>query len=183
MDTIKIKCPNCGKVLIVQDDPSNVSKNVICPVCKQKYPFSSFKSVTETQVEDRTKLSSTNNSEDVTVINSSSITKVIGFLLDENSRRKYPLSDGSNLIGRQPKMSVAPADVAIITDDIGFSRKHFYIDVSKGLNGDVRHWAYNAENKNPTFINGKILEDGDKIILRDGYTISSSETVLSFHLD
>lgn len=182
MTAIKIKCPNCGKVLIVQDDPSNASKNVVCPACREKNPFSSFKKVIPAPVEDKTELAGSGN-EDKTVLKHCLKTMSMGFLLDENSRRKYPLEEGFNLIGRQPKQSVALASVAIVTDDAGLSRKHLKIEVSKGMDGTVRHWASNAENKNPTSINGKRLEAGDKVVLHDGDTISSSLTVLSFHLD
>lgn len=182
MTTIKIKCPNCGKVLIVQDDPSNATKNVVCPVCKVKNPFSSFKNVIPAPIEDKTELSK-KQSDDKTVIRSCMNNKGTGFLLDEYSRRKYPLSEGVNLIGRLPKQSVPVADIAIVTDDSGLSRKHLNIEVVRGMDGNVRHWVSNAENKNPTFINGRKMEDGDRIVLYDGYMISSSDTVLSFHTD
>jgi DNA repair protein RadC len=76
--------------------------------------------------------------------------------------------------------SPSVASVPIETDDRGFSRKHFYIEVVKGSNGVIRHYAYNAMNKNQTFINDLFLNSKDRVILHNGDIIHSANTTLIF---
>ena len=45
-EIIQIKCPFDGAVLSVKNQPGIESKNVTCPICKHKYPFTQFKRVT-----------------------------------------------------------------------------------------------------------------------------------------
>lgn len=51
-EIIQIKCPFCGAVLSVKNIPDIESKNVTCPICKHKYPFSQFKRVTTSNTND-----------------------------------------------------------------------------------------------------------------------------------
>lgn len=181
MDTIKIKCPNCGAILSVHDDPSNEGKSVRCPACNEKHQFLEFRLVTPMQEDDKTRIGGISQAEDETKLPGFSRVS-IGYLLNEADGHKYALSEGINLIGRMTYQQAPLANVPIETDDRGFSRKHLYIDVTKGADGKYRHYAYNAANKNATTVNESLLEEGDKVILHTGDRIESSKTVLVFKL-
>ena len=183
--TIKIKCPNCGAVLTVADNPANVGKSVKCPVCKEKYLFTDFKPVLQKKEDsDRTSLGLNVSSEDKTRLPESPRVNnnTFGYLLHKDHQKKYALSAGLNLIGRKTYKTAPVASVPIETEDLGFSRRHLYIEVLTGPDGVVRHYAYNAENKNETTVNGARLETDDKIILHDSDVIQSADTTLIFKL-
>lgn len=180
METIKIKCPNCGAILTVVDSPANDGKSVKCPVCKMANPFTSFKFVKPkvTEEEDRTNLGGNFSSEDCTRLPDYHKAENIGYLWDDTAKMRYDLQEGINLIGRMTYQSVPVATVPVKTEDRGFSRKHMNIEVVKGADSVFRYYVYNAENKNPTTINGVQLNSNDKIILHNGDVIRSSSIVL-----
>lgn len=181
VETIKIKCPNCGAVLTVADNPANVGKSVKCPVCKEKYRFTEFKLVLpKNEDSDRTTHGLNVSSEDRTRLPESPRVNTFGYLLHKDHLKKYELSAGLNLIGRKTYKTAPVASVPIETEDLGFSRRHLYIEVLMGPDGVVRHYAYNAENKNETTVNGVRLETDDKIILHDSDVIRSADTTLVF---
>lgn len=183
METIRIKCPHCGALLTVADSPDNAGKSVRCPVCKEKNAFSAFRPVKPQNADaDKTSLGIPMPSEDQTQLPQNGVENTIGYLFDKDRRKRYRLMPGVNLIGRKTRQSVSPATVPIETDDLGFSRQHLYIEVVHGPDGIIRHYAYNALNKNETHICGVRLESGDKIILHDADEIRSAKTVLVFKL-
>lgn len=181
MATIKIKCPVCGAVLTVMDDPANQGKSVRCPVCKEKSRFADFKTVAAVE-EMKTEINRP-SSDDATLLSPMMRNLNTGYLSDERTKRIYPLKAGHNLVGRMPRDVDPVADVPIDTDDMGMSRRHFYIDVNVSPEGAVKHYAYRAENKNATYINGAELCPGDKIVLHDGDNIKTSDTTLIIHLE
>lgn len=180
-DTIRIKCPNCGAILTVANSPANVGKSVKCPICKEKHAFTDFKAVQKTEADaDRTSLGLNVSSKDMTQLPQMPKVITIGYLMDESRHKKYTLTEGINLIGRKTYQTASPASIPIETDDLGFSRKHLYIEAVKGPDGIVRHYAYNAFNKNETQINGISLGAGDKVILHNSDVIHSANTTLIF---
>lgn len=179
--TIRIKCPNCGAILTVTDSPANIGKNVKCPVCKEKNAFTAFKPVLKTNADaDSTSLGHDFPPQDITQLPQKPKAVTIGYLMDESRHKKYTLAKGVNLIGRKTYQTASPASVPIETDDLGFSRKHLFIEAFKGPDGIVRHYAYNASNKNETQVNGITLGVGDKVILHDSDVIHSANTTLVF---
>ena len=184
METIKIKCPNCGAVLTVLDDPSNVKKKVPCRTCKQTYPFTRFKIIKPVVVEDedRTSLRIDNDPDDQTCLPDQLKCNAIGYLLDNGTKKIYQLSEGVNLIGRMTVKSAPEATIPITTGDMGFSRKHLNIEVVKESSDTIKYYMYNAANKNLTTVNGISLLGTDKVILHDGDIIRSSATELVFKL-
>lgn len=169
MEKIKIKCPFCGKILIVADNPDYAGKKLKCPVCKESSVFEDFKRVVEHKTSDETE------------VNSGPKVSSANFVLTDNLTGKcYKLRQGSNLIGRMTYKSAPKADVPIYTDDLGFSREHLYIEIVKGCDGIFHCYASNASNKNDTFINGELLPEDDKIGLENGDQIKSSSTSLVF---
>jgi phage FluMu protein Com len=185
METIKIKCPNCGAILAVVDSPANVGKSVKCPVCKVSNLFSNFKSVRPkiSEEEDRTNLGPNLCSEDKTCLPELNKVEKIGYLWDNSNNTRYNLKEGVNLIGRMTYQSAPVATVPVKTDDRGFSRKHMNIEVVKGSDQVFRYYVYNAENKNPTTVNGVLIGTNDKIILHNGDLIKSSSTELVLKIE
>lgn len=181
MNTIKIKCPNCGAILLVQDNPSNQGKSVRCPACKDRHKFIEFKLIKPVFEEDKTCIGQSLPNEDRTRLPNMPVS-TIGYLVNETDNQKYSLVEGVNLIGRKTYQQAPLASVPIFTDDRGFSRKHMFIEVTKGADGIIRHFAYNAYNKNETKVNGSLLVEGDKVILHSGDRIESSRTTLLFKI-
>jgi predicted Zn finger-like uncharacterized protein len=184
METIRIKCPNCGAILTVEDSPFNAGKKVRCPICKQTHPFENFKLAKAriAEEDDRTDLGGYFAAEDMTALPEIVLASASGYLLDRANNKKYPLEEGMNLVGRMTYKTAPAASVPIKTEDMGFSRKHLNIDAVKGSDGLTRYYAYNAENKNATTVNSVLLSGGDKVILHDGDVIESSNTCLVFKL-
>lgn len=169
MEKIRIKCPNCGAILEVVDNPANAGKNVTCPNCKVRNKYEAFKRVIiRGPVEDdSTQIGARKN-------------EGIGYLMEELSRAQYPLKEGRNLVGRLTHKSLPKADVAIDTNDLGISRAHLYLDVVQGVDGHYHIYASNAKNKNETTINGVKLENGDKVGLKHGDVLKLCDTTLIY---
>lgn len=89
-----------------------------------------------------------------------------GALLDMSSGEKYPLHVGQNVIGRKTETSTA--SVQIMTSDRHMSRLHSIIEVNRQEDGSLVHVISNAENKNPTTVNGNLVEDDELNILHNG---------------
>lgn len=168
MDGLRIKCPNCGITLGMKAAPQDIDKMITCPNCKVKNKFRDYRPVVAKPVSDDTP------------IGGPVVKDAVGGLLDMTTGKSYSLHEGINLIGRMTYKSPPKADVPIVTEDMGLSRAHLYIQVLKGCDGHYHHYAYNASNANPTFLNDVLLEEGDKVGLKSGDKIQSSETVLRF---
>ena len=185
METIKVKCPNCGAILAVANTQENQGKNIKCPICRLVNPFSRFRHVIRriSEEEDKTDLKINLDLDDKTVLPDCLKEENIGCLMDNSSRSSYKLSVGINLIGRMTYQSAQSATVPIETEDKGFSRKHLNIEVVRNLGQAVKYYAYNAENKNPTYVNGVQLNNNDKVLLHNGDVIKSSSTELILKID
>ena len=172
MDTIRIKCPVCGVILEAKDDPANAEKSITCPNCKQKNKFKDFK-----QIESRPSKADQNAGETQIEQRRDNFP---GCLIDRKTSKIYTLTAGSFVVGRRSLHSVAKADIALETDDMGISREHMRIDVMAGRDGRYHVYISNAHNQNPTYINGELLSGGDKLGLSHGDLISISDTVLAY---
>ena len=171
MERVRIKCPVCGAILETDDNPANYGKNVTCPNCKTRNKFSSFQRLlpVSSLVEDSS-----------TEIHHSATDDAIGALLDPLTGVKYPLKEGRNLVGRMTHNSPSRATIPISTDNRRMSRSHLFIDVIKGTDGRYHAYASNASNQNETRINGVILEDDDKLSLKNQDNLSLSGTHLIY---
>ena len=170
MEKVRIKCPVCGAILEADDNPANYGKNVTCPNCKTKNKFSSFP-----------KLSSVpSHVEDICTEVHGVVNDTIGVLMDPLTGTIYPLKEGRNLVGRMTHNSPSIASVPISTENRHMSRSHLYIDVIKGADGRYHAYASNASNQNETKINGVILEDDDRLSLKNQDKLSLSGTHLVY---
>lgn len=84
--------------------------------------------------------------------------------------RRYPLTMGSNIVGR--KAETSHATLQIPADDLYMSREHCIINI----NTDGSATISNYKNKNRTAVNGKILVGQHKEILTNGCQITLGHT-------
>lgn len=176
-ELIKIKCPNCGAVLTIKKTPGLETKSIPCPVCKKTSKYIEYK-VPKKQYNSQ-------NEDDTTTIGDETQTGhlkqwSIGKLQKTGTNQTYSLSSGVNTIGR--KAQTSNATIQIDTDDLTMSRAHSIIEVRKLKTGGYIHYFSNAQNKNATYINSELIENGDRIILHGGETIKMSNTTLKFIL-
>lgn len=175
---IKIKCPECGAVLNIEDSPDNSGKKVKCPVCKTVNIYGNFKRV-GTPV-DGSKAKDEDCSTSIAVNRQSVVMK----LVDQDTGIQYRLHEGVNKVGRMTVTTPPKADIAITRgegcEDMGFSREHMIIDVKSMKDGLMHAFISNDRNKNRTYVNGEELADGNALGLNNGDLIKSSATVLRF---
>ena len=200
METKRIKCPSCGVLLDVRNSQNEAVKMITCPQCKAqlrvnflpKQQHASSPLAGETQYVNpkagETQYVNRDNGETRYVGQSSSNEKETmyvgkkeiaspGYLSFEG--QKYPLELGNNVVGR--KASTSQATVQIATDDRCMSRQHLNINVIKDSADKVRVVVSNERNKNATYINGQLLNEGDKLFLTDGSTIKMGNTIVVYH--
>ena len=178
MNTIRIKCPVCGAILNAKDDPSNIRKNVTCPNCKERQKFTEVKVIVPV----------TPSAGGVGQETASDDTQVCvrgresspGYLLDKTTGKSYPLTPGDHIAGRKTSKSPSRADIAIETTDRGMSRMHMKILCAIAQDGRYHVSVSNADNKNPTLINGEPLLDGDVVGIKHGDIITLCETRLEY---
>jgi len=100
----------------------------------------------------------------------------IGHLLCNGMR--YQLRQGRNTVGRRAMTSAA--DIQLDIDDRYVSRMQTEINVAV-VGRIVKAVICNTQSKNPTYVNGRELLEGDAISLNDGDTISMGNTTIEYH--
>ncbi len=195
---IRIKCPFCGAVLKVRQQPGLERASITCPVCKRKSLFSGFQKVVEQGSED-TELPGRHGrqgqSEETELPGGSSagtektevgrpVVSYIGSIVEKSGKR-WTLHLGVNTIGR--KLQSPPQQVDIpITDYTGekkMSRCHAKIEVVRLANGAYKHIIYNWQNKNATSIGGDVMEPADRIVLHNGMVVKLANVDVRFVIE
>lgn len=175
-EIIRIKCPNCGAVLSVKNMVGLETKTIPCPICKKPSHFGAYKKADAPMPvgvgEDCTDLGGETSFREKGL--------VVGKLVAMHNKQHYPLCEGVNVIGRKANTSVAT--IQIVTDDKKMSRQHAVIEVKKTPKAYI-HRLKNHQNKNATYINLQLLEDGDVVVLNGGEHLKMGETVLLFVLE
>ena len=169
-ELVKIKCPSCGKVFIVKSVPGIENASVTCPVCKRKASFMLYQKVVEKSSED-TEIGCLGNA-------------VMG-CIKEKTGMLWQLHAGVNTIGRKLKTPPQQVDVPLsdYTGEKKMSRHHAKVEVVRQPNGNCKHVLYNWENKNPTRVDGKMVEFGDRIILHNGMVLSFANIDVEFVIE
>ena len=167
-NVIRIKCPRCGAVLSVKDEPGLNEKSTTCPVCKQKSQIKDFKRVA-VQQEDRTQypgMGGTSSEQTTTIADKANYT--LGRVAVLSSGSSYQLRPGRNVIGRKHSEG-EHADFEIVTNSKRMSRLHLVIDVRKVAGtGYVHYVSLYGQRANATFVGNSQLEVGDCLVLNDG---------------
>ncbi len=185
---IKIVCPKCGTVLSVVNQQGIETKNVTCPVCKQKSPFVNFKRLSDNANSEKTQYS---NDDEKTSYQSASdpITHVgaglnftLGRLKVMPSGPSFQLKPGKNIIGRQASQSAA--DFRIPTGERKkMSREHLVIEVKKVQGKGFVHYVSLCKQKtNKTLIGTEPLEFGDCLVLNHGDIIRLPDANVKFEI-
>lgn len=191
-EIIQIKCPFDGAVLSVKNQPGIETKNVTCPICKHKYPFTQFKRVYKTsagsgdidteypEYEERTNYAYDGGSGEKTELGDMNFT--IGKVKLIGSGISYQLEPGRNVIGR--KGTKSSADFQIDTDEKrSMSREHIVIEVKKvPAKGFVHYISLFKEKVNKTYIGNEPLLYGDCIVLNHGDVIKLPDADLKFEI-
>lgn len=181
MNTINIKCPVCGAVLTVPLQPGIESKNVTCPVCKNKNPFTAFSEI---------KAGTEQHSDQgpITVYgggsqNGDGSNFTLGVLAVAGLEEKFQLKPGINVIGRKAPSSSATVQIPCPAGEKRMSREHIVIEVKKiPGKGFVHVLSLYKEAVNKTFVNHNPLTWGDKIILKHGDTIHLPSATIRFEI-
>ncbi|MFI3295392.1 MAG: FHA domain-containing protein [Rikenellaceae bacterium] len=162
-ESLRIKCPNCSAILTIKYIPAIESKSINCPVCKTTNKYQAYRSLEEKAAPDKSKEQNQ-----------------IGQLQLLNTEFIYQLKEGLNVIGRKAKTSMA--NIQIDSSDRTMSRSHVIVDVCRFTNNHL-HYISNSNNTNPTFINGILIEAGDKMVLKGGEIIKMGNVLVKFVLD
>ena len=182
---IKIKCPGCGSILPIMNQPDLDKKFVTCPTCKLKSHVAICERVVEKKDEDDTEYNyRQKKGDDDTVLGDRPILSM-GRLVDVQTGKIYHLKLGKNTIGR--KVSNPLPSVSIPIDEVQshntMSREHAVIEVTRLGDDSYRHFLYNWNNKNGTYINGSPVEKGERFVLCHGQTIKMGQVLLRFEFD
>lgn len=197
---IKVKCPSCGKVLILDDKPNIDKMSFTCPACKGKYLVGNCQRIVEkpqvttgeetqyagqaakpatgeeTQIVGYNNTSSGEETQIVGYNNKVSVVAKAGTLVDSFGK-SYQLSIGINTIGRKANSSTAT--VQIDTTDRTMSRSHAVIEV-RNAGGQIIHILKNGANKNPSYHKGILIGPADQMVLNNGDRVKFGTTELTF---
>lgn len=190
-EIIQIKCPFDGAVLSVKNQPGIETKDVICPICKHKYPFTQFKRVTQTMDnrepgteypgnEEHTRYAYGNHSNEETDFGQMNFT--LGKVRLLGTGVSYQLKPGRNVIGRKGEKS--NADFQIDTaEKRSMSREHIVIEVKKvPSKGFVHYVSLFKERINKTYIGDEPILYGDCMVLNHGDIIKLPDASLKFEI-
>lgn len=92
------------------------------------------------------------------------------------SRKKYVLRQGVNTIGR--KDSKAPSDLQF--EDPEMSRRSVCIEATPDDKGNFEFTLTIMKSLNPVKVNGKVMEEGYKLKLRNGDSLTMGKTSFTF---
>ena len=145
MGTIRVKCPNCGKVLKVKEEIASRNVKMKCPVCGIVEAVSAFEPYVPPAKPER------NAEEDKTQI-AGFQNDTSGYFFDERTYLKYYIPDGKkSLFGRKSLQSESKADVPVDVNypeglDLGISRSHFWVESILSTDGKYHAYISNAQN-------------------------------------
>lgn len=166
---IKIGCPVCGSVLSVQPQPGIESKNVTCPVCKTRSPYTKFKKIISsdehTEYPDLDGHSQNGDGEGTEGPNVG-VNWTLGKFTVPSLNISYQLKPGKNIIGRKATGSSAQCQIPCPSKRM--SREHLIIEIRKVPGKGFVHYAsLYKEHVNATFVGKNQLEYGDCFVLND----------------
>lgn len=190
-EIIQIKCPFDGAVLSVKNQPGIETKNVTCPICKHKYPFTKFIRVVPNSKNDDPHTEYPDNEEHTSYAyggGSSEDTEfgetnfTLGKVKLIGTNISYQLKIGRNVIGRKSAKSNAKFQIDT-AEKRSMSREHVVIDVKKVPGkGLVHQISLFKEKVNKTYVGNEPLLYGDRIILNHGDIIKLPDASLKFEI-
>jgi len=169
---IPVKCPHCQVGLKVDEQKIPKGINAFkCPKCKHDIPVSFL----EKKDEHRT------GGTDTVIFQPSKKEggKLTVFPNENTKEQVFHLREGNYIVGR--KAAVSNANIRIETGDKMVSRNHFLLNVRKDSQGGLIHCLSDNQSKNKTMYNGKYLEEGEEVVLRNKDEIRIGNTLLHFN--
>lgn len=191
-EIIQIKCPFDGAVLSVKNQPGIESKNVTCPICKHKYPFTQFRRIdksvgfeeegTEYSYPEKEHHHYANEGDSGKAAGAEGLNLTLGTVRILSTGQRFLLRPGRNVIGRRSMNSTA--DIQINTGDQRvMSREHIVIEVKKMPSKGFVHYVSLFKPKvNKTFVGSDPLFYGDCIVLNHGDRIILPNENLIFEI-
>ena len=172
---ISVKCPHCKVGLKV--DETRIPKGIVsfkCPRCKKEIPISYLDQ----------KIGQDSGVETLVVSQSKAKDGSLGHLtvlpVPDTPQQEFQLSEGILIVGRKAKVSTAT--ICIQTEDKTMSRSHIRIEVKKNPKGKgFFHYLSDNNSKNHTLYNGKCIESGDVVVLKDNDEIVLGRTIVRFN--
>lgn len=165
---IPVKCPHCKVGLKV--DETKIPEGIAsfkCPKCRHDIPVSYLQN--EQQADSETVLIRP-------------IRKGCGRLIvvanPNTPEQTFPLYEGIFIVGR--KASASEATIRIETGDKEMSRNHMRIEVKKDNRGNYIHMLSDYQSKNHTQYNGRSLDKGEVVVLKDNDEIKIGHTHIRF---
>ena len=171
---ISVKCPHCKIGLKV--DEAKIPHDIVsfkCPKCKKEIQVSYIDHMIGQAVDG-----------DTIVVSSKAKQCSLGRLTVlptlGTPQQELQLSEGVMIVGRKAKVSTA--SICIITDDKTMSRSHLCIEVIKNPkgNGFLYHLSDN-NSKNHTLYNGKCIENGEVVVMKDNDVLVLGKTIVRFN--
>ena len=179
---MKIKCPNCGAVLVLKNGTNLEGKKLKCAACKETAPYHLFKPVVYRQ-EEHTEYPEEYGTPDSSENSARSNNYTLGQIrILSSDLPVFRLKVGKNVIGR--KANVSTADIQIpMGENKRLSREHLVIEIKKIPERGFVHYASLYKLKsNATFINESLLEYGDCAVLQNGDVIKLPDVSIRFEI-
>jgi len=179
---ISLKCPHCRVALKVDEKkiPDGL-ESFPCPKCKRDIPVTYLEQQSVPSEENETlvvfqKNGNGNGGEG----GSAKKARLTVLPNSETPLQEYVLGEGIITVGREAKVSCA--DVCIRTSDKTMSRSHIMLETRKNPKGGGYFYCLSDNNsKNNTLYNGKRLDSGDVMVLKDNDEITIGATTLRFN--
>lgn len=165
---IPVKCPHCKVGLKV--DETKIPEGIAsfkCPKCRQDIPVSYLQN--EQQADSETVL--------IRPIRKG-CGRIIVVANPDTPEQTFPLREGIFIVGR--KASASEATIRIETGDKEMSRNHMRIEVKKDNRGNYIHMLSDYQSKNHTQYNGRCLDKGEVVVLKDNDEIKIGHTHVRF---
>jgi len=171
---ISVKCPHCKVGLKV--DETRIPKGIVsfkCPKCKKEIPISYLDQKIGQDSEVETLVVSPKSKD-------GNIGRLTVLPAPDTPQQEFLLNEGLFVVGRKAKVSTAT--ICIQTEDKTMSRSHIRIEIKKNPKGEgYFHYLSDNNSKNHTLYNGKCIQSGDVVVLKDNDEIVLGRTKVRFN--
>ena len=170
---ISVKCPHCRIGLKINE--TKIPQGIVtfkCPKCTKEIPVAYIDQLIGKAADVNTIVSSK--------AKQCGLGRLTVLPSQGTPQQDFQLSEGVMVVGRRAKVSTAT--ICITTDDKTMSRSHVRIEVIKNpkTNGYFHHLSDN-NSKNHTLYNGKCIENGEVVVLKDNDVFILGRTIVRFN--
>ena len=182
---MNIKCPHCGKLLLIKQQITDFSKIITCPVCKESSALSNFRIIEPANQpkSDHTQYGPQGGSTEIGGhgAGSQGSTTIGTVTVMGTGNEQHKLRLGKNIVGRAWEGNTR-TDIQIPTPGkLRMSREHLVIEVKEVHGkGTVHYASLYKQQVNTTYVNDEQVSYNDCIILKDGDIIHLPDADLKF---